>query len=298
METEALSRRATSDAAARRSKPAEMWCCRFPRPTATALLARRVSFARAPAVADCAGWWSPRLPPVWAPLPPRIRDLPEQVLARGARQVLSLPASCARAKGLCAADRSRRRASRSLDRLRRALHCPTLRASRPNCGAPRASPRLAACPHGVTAPVRGQAAWWIRGAHTAPALPSTTRKIESSAERTCVETLGLDTIAGAQLLRLKFGAAGAFQPDQAVVHGDRRARFIRMKNGAAIIQHWGDSHALAVPVETLSLPPEKQRSVALGAPTGATPRGRPLVVRTNPGWLPRRHGRRRPALRP
>jgi hypothetical protein len=32
-------------------------------------------------------------------------------------------------------------------------------------------------------------------------------------------TLGLDTIAGAKLLQLKFGSFGAFQPDQAVIHG-------------------------------------------------------------------------------
>jgi len=73
-----------------------------------------------------------------------------------------------------------------------------------------------------------------------------------------VYTLGLDTIAGAKLLKLKFGSAGAFQPDQAVMYGDRRARFIRASNGAAIIRRSGDSHPLAIPLETLSHPPEKQ----------------------------------------
>lgn len=67
-------------------------------------------------------------------------------------------------------------------------------------------------------------------------------------------TLGLDTIAGAKLLQLKFGSAGAFQPDHAVLHENRRARFICISYGYAIIRHWGDSQAVAVPPETLSLP--------------------------------------------
>jgi hypothetical protein len=51
-------------------------------------------------------------------------------------------------------------------------------------------------------------------------------------------TLGLDTIAGAKLLQVKFGRAGVFQPNQAVMHGNRRARFIRITNGVALIRHW------------------------------------------------------------
>ena len=79
-------------------------------------------------------------------------------------------------------------------------------------------------------------------------------------------TLGLDTIAGSKLLQLKFGSSGVFQPDQAVMHGDRRARFICISDGAAIIQHWGNSHPVAVPPETLSLPPERQRYPASACP--------------------------------
>jgi hypothetical protein len=71
-------------------------------------------------------------------------------------------------------------------------------------------------------------------------------------------TLGLDTIAGAKLLQLKFGSAAAFQPDQAVMHGDHRARFIRVSGGAAVIRRCGDSHAIAVPLESVSQPPETQ----------------------------------------
>jgi hypothetical protein len=105
-------------------------------------------------------------------------------------------------------------------------------------------------------------------------------------------TLGLDTIAGAKLLQLKFGAVGAFQPDQAVMHGDRRARFIRMSGGAAIIRHWGDSQPVAVPPEALSLPPENQSPPAPRAPAIPTPRRSRPVARGEMGWLPRHHRRR------
>jgi hypothetical protein len=47
-----------------------------------------------------------------------------------------------------------------------------------------------------------------------------------------METLGIDTIAGTRLLQLKLGSAGAFQPDQPVVHEDRRAGFIRISDAA------------------------------------------------------------------
>jgi hypothetical protein len=43
-------------------------------------------------------------------------------------------------------------------------------------------------------------------------------------------------------------------PDQPVLHGGRRATFLHMSRGAAIIRYWGDSHAVSVPPETLSLP--------------------------------------------
>jgi len=118
-------------------------------------------------------------------------------------------------------------------------------------------------------------------------------------------TLGLDTIAGSKLLQLKFGSAGAFQPDQVVLHGDSRARFIRISDGAAIIQHWGESHPVAVRPETLSLPPPKQHCPEPRAPAGAdarqaraTPNRSRLVVRAKVGWLPRHHPQRRPLLRP
>jgi len=45
--------------------------------------------------------------------------------------------------------------------------------------------------------------------------------------------------------------------DQYVLHAGRRASFLRMSRGAAIIRYWGDSHAVSVPHETLSLPPTR-----------------------------------------
>ena len=118
-------------------------------------------------------------------------------------------------------------------------------------------------------------------------------------------TLGLDTIAGAKLLQLKFGSAGGFQPDQAVLHQDRRARFIGISDGAAIIRHWGDSQPVAVPLETLSLPPANQSYPALQAPArtaarqagGVPNRARP-VVRVEMGRRPRHHLQRPRLLRP
>jgi len=116
-------------------------------------------------------------------------------------------------------------------------------------------------------------------------------------------TLGLDTIAGAKLLQVKFGASGAFQPDQAVMHGGRRARFIRMSDGAAIIRHCGGGHPVAVPLETLSLPAEKQadpapRSTVRARPASASPDRSQTGGRADMGRFPRRHPQRRPLLRP
>jgi hypothetical protein len=42
-------------------------------------------------------------------------------------------------------------------------------------------------------------------------------------------------------------------PEQPVLHAGRRATFLYMSGGVAIIRHRGDSHAVAVPPETLSL---------------------------------------------
>jgi len=70
-------------------------------------------------------------------------------------------------------------------------------------------------------------------------------------------TLGLDTIAGAKILQVKFGTAGAFQPGQTVLHKERRARIIRISADTAAIRYWGESDEVAVP-------PEAHRSRHLG----------------------------------
>jgi hypothetical protein len=119
-------------------------------------------------------------------------------------------------------------------------------------------------------------------------------------------SLGLDTIEGAKLLQLKFGSLGVFQPEHAVMHGDRRARFIGSSDGVAIVRHWGDSHPVKVPPESLSLPPAEQDYPALPAAAGADARQagsassnrRRPVARTEMGRVPRHHPQRRPPLRP
>lgn len=45
--------------------------------------------------------------------------------------------------------------------------------------------------------------------------------------------------------------------DQPVSHAGRRATFLHMSGGVAIIHCWGGSHAVAVPPETLSLRPAR-----------------------------------------
>jgi hypothetical protein len=67
----------------------------------------------------------------------------------------------------------------------------------------------------------------------------------------------MDTVAGARILRSR--VQFAFRPDQAVMHGDRRATFIRFSGGGAIIRHWGESRAVSVPLDSLSLPVARRR---------------------------------------
>lgn len=72
----------------------------------------------------------------------------------------------------------------------------------------------------------------------------------------------MDTIAGAKILHERLSRSVAFRPEQAVMHGGRRATFIRMHDGAAIIRHWGDSRAVAVPPDSISVPSPKRRGPA------------------------------------
>jgi hypothetical protein len=63
-------------------------------------------------------------------------------------------------------------------------------------------------------------------------------------------------------------------PEQPVMHAGRRATFLHMSRGAAIIRYWGDSHAVAVPPEALSLPPTRNAVRSGRAPAA---RDEPLV---------------------
>jgi hypothetical protein len=69
-------------------------------------------------------------------------------------------------------------------------------------------------------------------------------------------------------------------PDQPVLHAGRRATFLHMSRGAAIIRYWGDSHAVSVPPEALSLPPARS-AVRSGRPVAASdePLARELAAR-------------------
>lgn len=77
----------------------------------------------------------------------------------------------------------------------------------------------------------------------------------------------LDRIAGASMLEERFRFL-SLDTNQAVMHGGRRATFIRMSGGAAIIRHWGESRAVAVPPDTLSLPTAKTCRPPQAPPSG------------------------------
>ena len=57
--------------------------------------------------------------------------------------------------------------------------------------------------------------------------------------------------------RVDTGSISVLSADQHVLHGGRRATFLHMSRGEAIIRYWGDSHAVAVPPEALTFPPLK-----------------------------------------
>ena len=58
------------------------------------------------------------------------------------------------------------------------------------------------------------------------------------------------------------GSTAVLYPEQHVLHGGRRATFLHLSRGAAIIRYWGNSHAVSVPPEALSLPPTRTRRLA------------------------------------
>jgi hypothetical protein len=59
-----------------------------------------------------------------------------------------------------------------------------------------------------------------------------------------MQTVAMDSIA-------------VLHPDQPVLHAGRRATFLHLSRGGAIIRYWGDSHAVSVPPEALSLSPSR-----------------------------------------
>jgi hypothetical protein len=61
------------------------------------------------------------------------------------------------------------------------------------------------------------------------------------------------------------GSIAVLFADQHVLHAGRRATFLHLMRGEAIIRYWGESHAVAVPPETLSLPPRRSRRLAVAA---------------------------------
>lgn len=70
------------------------------------------------------------------------------------------------------------------------------------------------------------------------------------------------------------GSIAILSADQQVLHGGRCATFLHMSRGEAIIRYWGGSHAVAVPPETLMLPPRKSRRPTLAARDEPTTRER------------------------
>jgi hypothetical protein len=52
-------------------------------------------------------------------------------------------------------------------------------------------------------------------------------------------------------------------PDQPVVHSGRRATFLHMSRGEAIIRYWGESHAVAVPPASLAPLPTRSRRLVV-----------------------------------
>jgi hypothetical protein len=76
------------------------------------------------------------------------------------------------------------------------------------------------------------------------------------------------------------GSVAVLSPEQPVLHSGRRATFLHMSRGSAIIRYWGDSHAVAVPPESLSLPPTP-RAARSSRPLAASdePLARDLAAR-------------------
>ena len=78
---------------------------------------------------------------------------------------------------------------------------------------------------------------------------------------------------------LQMDALAVVYLDQPVLHGTRRATFLHMSRGEAIIRYWGDSHAVAVPPEALMR--RSERVPATIAKGERIPNGRARSPRTS-----------------
>ena len=74
--------------------------------------------------------------------------------------------------------------------------------------------------------------------------------------------------------RVAMDSISVLSPDQAVLHAGRRATFLRMTRGAAIIRYWGDSHAVSVRPEALALLKSRPRRPPIAAHDEPTSRER------------------------
>ena len=74
----------------------------------------------------------------------------------------------------------------------------------------------------------------------------------------------------------------ALSPDQPVLHRGRRATFLHLSRGEAIIRYWGGSHAVSVPLEALSLPPAKRHASRAHLAAHDEPTSRELAARQLP----------------
>jgi len=71
-------------------------------------------------------------------------------------------------------------------------------------------------------------------------------------------------------------------PEQQVMHRGRRATFLHLSRGEAIIRYWGGSHAVSVPLEALSLPPAKRAATRPHLAAHDEPTARELAARQLP----------------
>jgi hypothetical protein len=78
--------------------------------------------------------------------------------------------------------------------------------------------------------------------------------------------------------RASTGSIATLCAEQHVLHAGRRATFLHMSRGEAIIRYWGQSHAVAVSPESLSLAPSPARARRLALAARDEPTTRELTA--------------------